>query len=95
MGLFDEIENLEITSEDIAAFADKVTVICRIIGKAEIESDDHGDRWLSFTHSKHKEIWAEARAKYGSNYKPIWEIKVGDRRDSTKDQEFIMEREDF
>lgn len=58
--------------ESVSQLISEITGVCEFLGYAEIESDDGGDRWLSFTRD---ELSAEVRARYIGD-KPVWEITV-------------------
>lgn len=61
---------------EVQRFLGQLIATCKMLGDADIESDDHGDRWLSFRANGFVGIWGEVRARYNGNI-PIWEITIG------------------
>ena len=54
-------------------FRERLIKICALLGDAELESDDAGDRWISF--NKGELAQAEIRARYLDSI-PVWEIEI-------------------
>lgn len=60
----------------------RAIVICKLLGDADIESDDHGDRWIGFRSKEDENWWVEIRATYSVmeddplKSVPVWKINT-------------------
>lgn len=64
---------------ELHRFHGELIAICKALGDADMESDDRGDRWLSFERQGMLEkIWGQVRATYMGDTR-VWEITLGYR----------------
>lgn len=63
--------------EELQRFLGELIMVCKMLGGADMESDDHGDRWLSFLRpGVRATLWGQVRATYMED-NPVWEITIG------------------
>jgi hypothetical protein len=64
-------------SNEINGFIDRIKSICKLMGPANIDSDDHGDRWIDIRSTGQEKLWAQIRSTFKGD-DPVWEIAVSD-----------------